>query len=176
LSNRQRGHTLIELLIAIIVAGLVVSMASAVMLWAYRQSHGSLGTTDRLERHQSLRQELFQLGRQTRTLQLQPDHWTLFRRTQEKEDTIHVRCHDTALVRDGKSLSRGDSVLSCRFLPVFPHSLSDRDGWMDVVGSTLEPPGTDTLVFVRLLLVVQAPQVRGAPTVSADTIDLRIPL
>jgi prepilin-type N-terminal cleavage/methylation domain-containing protein len=176
LSNHRQGHTLVELLIAIIVAGLVVSMASAVLLWAYRQSHGSLGTTDRLERHQLLRQGMFQLGRQGRTIQLQADHWTLFRRTQEREDTLHIRCRDTALVRDEVSLTRGDSVVSCRFAPVFPHSLPDKDAWLDVVGSTLEPPATDSLVFVRLTLVLQAPQVRGAAPVSPDTLDLRIPL
>lgn len=174
LSNHRGGHTLIELMVAMIVAAVVVSMASGTLLWIYRQSHGSLGTTDRLERQQLLRQGLFQLGRQGRTISLTERSWTLFRRTADQEDTLVVACRDTALVRGEENLLRGDSLLACRFAPVFPHTPPGKDGWLEVVGSTLEPPATDTLAFVRLQLVLQSPQVRGAGPVSPDTLDLRI--
>jgi hypothetical protein len=163
-------------MVAIVVAGLVASMAAGVLLWAYRQGNGSLGVTDRIERRQTLRQGLFQLGRQGRTLALSPNRWTLFKRTPEGEDTVLVECRDTALVRGETNLSPGDSVLACRFEPVFPHAEPGIDPWPSVVGSSLEPPGTDTLALVRLRLVLKAHEIRGAPPQAPDTLDLRIPL
>lgn len=174
--SRRRGHTLIELLVAIVVAAIVTSIAAGTLLWIYRQSHGSQGTTDRLERRQLLRQTLFQLGRQNRTLRLEPGLWSLFRRTDTQEDTLTIQCRDTALVRNGLSLTRGDSLVSCRFSPLGRHFDLARDPWLENLGSALEPPATDTLAFVRVHLVLQAPQLRGTAPVAPDTLDLRIPL
>lgn len=174
--SRRRGHTLIELLVAILVAGIVTAMAAGTLLWIYRQSHGSLGTTDRLERRQLLRQTLFQLGRQDRTLRLEPTRWSLLHRTDTQEDTVSIECCDTALVRNGTSLTRGDSLLSCRLSPMGPRSDAARDPWLEIVGSVLEPPAIDTLAFVRVHLVLRAPQLRGTAPVAPDTLDIRIPL
>lgn len=174
--SKKRGHTLIELLVAIVVAAIVTSIAAGTLLWIYRQSHGSQGTTDRLERRQLLRQTLFQLGRQNRTLRLEPGLWSLFHRTDSQEDTITLQCRDTALVRDGLSLTRGDSLLSCRLSPLGRRTDPTRDPWLEIGSSALEPPATDTLAFVRVHLVLQAPQLRGAAPVAPDTLDLRIPL
>ena len=166
-----RGITLVELLVAMVIAGLVATIVMGWISHASRQASASQRRDDREQELALLRNELFQDGSRGRTLELGKTHWKLSRSRQGAEpDTIEWRIEADRLVRKGiQKLSR-DTVLDGGFEPHFPQMKTDWDAWTQAdrdFDGIVDPEFLPWLDRLELRLVVR----RGGPLQAPGVLD-----
>ncbi|HNY31113.1 MAG TPA: type II secretion system protein [Fibrobacteria bacterium] len=171
-----RGVTLVELLVAMALAGVVATMVFGWMRHASKVSHASQLRDDREQQLATLRDALFQDGTIGQILTVQKDAIEFVRRRDTLLDTARWTVSDTGLVRSGRAYPPTDRVESWEIVPRVsggdpledPWSLLDKDldgkvdresmGMLDAVEIRLVVvhrgfPATDRMVTDTLRLV-----------------------
>jgi prepilin-type N-terminal cleavage/methylation domain-containing protein len=176
---RDRGVTLVELLVAMVIAGLIATFVMGWISHTSRQAAASQRRDDREQELALLRNELFQDGSRGRTLELGKTHWKLVRDRQGSEpDTIEWRIEPDGLVRkDSRKLSR-DTLVDGSFWPHFPDMLPDGDAWTQAdrdFDGLVDPEFLPRLDRVELQLVVRRAASPPTPPV-VDTLRFAVPL
>jgi prepilin-type N-terminal cleavage/methylation domain-containing protein len=176
---RDRGVTLIELLVAMVIAGLIATFVMGWISHSYRQATASQRRDDREQEFALLRNELFQDGSRGRTLELGKTRWKLVRDRQGSEpDTIEWRTETDRLVRkESRKLSR-DTLVEGSFQPHFTDMLPDRDAWTQAdrdFDGLVDPEFLPRLDRLELQLVVRRPASPPAHPV-VDTLRFTVPL
>lgn len=171
----RRGVTLIELLVAILVAGMVGTWLFQVLVQTTRRSAATERSIDRSQRQGLLRGELFQAAHRRRTIALTETEW----RVAAGEDTLVYTCRDGGFWRGERNLAAGDTLDLCRFVPsertppggeawwVYDRDLDGRIGGEELPAVT----------FIEVFLGYRA--ARGAASdgrTAIDTMVLRVPL
>lgn len=127
---RRRGVTLIELLVAMAIAGLVASFVTLWIVHTSRQAGASQRRDDREQELALLRNELFQDGSRGRTLELGKAHWKLVRTRRGAEpDTVEWRIELDRLTRKGSRKLSTDTLLVGSLEPHFQDMTPDWDAW-----------------------------------------------
>jgi prepilin-type N-terminal cleavage/methylation domain-containing protein len=175
----RRGVTLIELLVAMAIAGVVATFVTTWIVHASRQAGASQRRDDREEELALLRNELFQDGRRGRTLELGKAHWKLVRpRTGAEPDTIAWRIDVDRLVRKESRKLSTDTIVAGGFDPHFPDMTPDWDAWTQVdrdFDGLVDAEILPRLDRFELRLVVRRAARPPAPPLL-DTLRIAVPL
>jgi prepilin-type N-terminal cleavage/methylation domain-containing protein len=177
----RRGATLVELLVAMAVAGLVATFVSGWIVHASKMSAASRSRDDRDQDLSMARGAAFQDGTRGRTLSVSRSSWILERPRPAPDtlvDTIAWSVDDGFLRRAGKVLVESDTVLESAIVPHFsaedpatdPWSWCDRD-----LDGAVDEDFISRLTFLEWTLVVRH---RDFPTKATvvDTVRLVVPL
>lgn len=170
-SPSLRGVTLVELLVAMALAGIVAVLVFGWMRHATKVSHASQARDDREQQLAVARDALFQDGTLGRILEVGKEDIAFTRGRDSLLDTVRWRIADTGLVRSDRRLLPTDTVMSWEIVPrisggdplVDPWSVLDRnlDGFVD-------QDLLDRLEAVEIRLVLKH---RGFPAVDQMVLD-----
>jgi len=123
----RRGVTLIELLVAMSLTGIVVGMVAGWIVHVAKQSSSAQRRDDREQNLSLLRNELHQDGTRGRTLELGRTSWKLLREHPGADpDTIQWTVDGQGLTRNGVRKLSDDTVVVGAILP---HSTGLKAGW-----------------------------------------------
>jgi prepilin-type N-terminal cleavage/methylation domain-containing protein len=176
---RRRGVTLIELLVAMAITGLVATFVMGWIAHASRQAAASQRRDDREQELALLRNELFQDGSRGRTLELGKARWKLVRdRNGSEPDTVEWRIESDGLRRSGSQKLSHDALLEGSMEPHFTDMAPDRDAWtladLDFDG-LVDAEFLPRLDRLHLALVVRRAALPGSPPLL-DTLRFAVPL
>lgn len=173
--GERSGVTLIELLVAILLAGMIGSWLFQVLVQTTHKSAETERAIDRSQRRGLLRGELFQTAHRRRTVSLSETEW----RVAAGEDTLAYECRDGGFWRGERNLAAADTLDLCRFVPseraspggeawwVYDRDLDGRIAYAELAG----------ISFIELHLGYR--RGRGASSdggAAIDTMVVRIPL
>lgn len=175
----RRGVTLIELLVAMAIAGLV---ATFVTTWIVHSSHQAGASQKRDDREQELallRNELFQDGSRGRTLEVGKTHWKLVRtRPGTEPDTVEWRIDLDRLTRKGSRKLSNDTLVAGGLEPHFPDMTPDWDAWTQAdrdFDGLVDAEFLPRLDRLEMRLVVRRAARHPAPP-AIDTLRFAVPL
>lgn len=175
----RRGVTLIELLVAMAIAGIVATFVTSWIVHASRQAHAAERRDDREEALALVRSELFQDGSRGRTLALERTRWTLSRPGPGPDpDTVEWRIDPDRVSRNGRQILSQDTLVEGSVEPRFAGMSPDWDAWIqaDRDGDDLvDPEILPRLERLELRLVVRRGVPHGAAPVL-DTLRFSVPL
>ena len=175
----RRGVTLIELLVAMALAGLVATFVVGWILHAAKVSHASQVRDDRDQNLALVRKALFEDGTRGRVLEVSTESWTLERlRPNAPSDTVRWSMEGGSLVRDGAPELPSDSVLDSRIVPRFSGQDPDADPWSQCdlnLDGKVDDEYQSRLTSLEWTLHVRHPGFPNGEPVD-DTIRLAIPL
>jgi len=175
----RRGVTLIELLVAMALAGLVAVFVVGWILHAARMSHASQARDDRDQDLAIARKALLEDGTRGHVLEVSTESWTLERlRGNAPSDTVLWSVDGGFLRRNGAPELPSDTILESRIVPAFAGEDPDADAWsqcdLDLDGK-VDDQFLSRLTSLEWTLHVRH---RSFPTGTPvdDTIRLAIPL
>jgi prepilin-type N-terminal cleavage/methylation domain-containing protein len=175
----RRGVTLIELLVAMALAGLVATFVVGWILHAARMSHASQVRDDRDQSLALVRKSLFEDGSRGHVLEVSSESWTLERpRGNSPPDTVRWSVADGFLVRDGSPELPSDSILDSRIVPAFSGEDLEGDPWSQCdlnLDGMVDDEFLSRLTSLEWTLHVRHPGFPNGEPVE-DTIRLAIPL
>lgn len=131
MSASRRGVTLVELLVAMFVSGVVVAMAAGWIVHAARASSDATRFADRADRMGLLRDALFQDAHRGPTLRLEREAWTVGRTASDSGlDSVVWTWGREGVFRSGRAMLGDDSVLEASLRPVFGDDPSASDPFL----------------------------------------------
>lgn len=171
--------TLIELLVAMAIAGLVATFVTLWIVHTSRQAGASQRRDDREQERASLRNELFQDGSRGRTLELGRTRWTLVRtRPGAAPDTVEWRIDPDGLTRKGSRKLSTDTLVVGGLEPHFPDMTSDWDAWTQAdrdFDGLVDAEFLPRLDRLEMRLVVRRAASPATPP-TVDTLRFAVPL
>ncbi|MBK9576364.1 MAG: prepilin-type N-terminal cleavage/methylation domain-containing protein [Fibrobacterota bacterium] len=177
--GRNRGVTLVELLVAMALAGIVAVMVFGWMGHASKVSHASQVRDDRDQDLAILRDALFQDGTFGQVLSVAREEIVFVRGRDTLRDTLHWTVGDTGLSRSGRRFLTSDTVDSWEITPRMVDVEADMDPWSlldkDLDGK-VDPESMGKVDAVEIRLVVRH---RGFPALDqtvTDTLRLIAPV
>lgn len=130
-ARSARGVTLVELLVAMAIAGLVAVFVSGWIVHSSRMSGSSQARDDRDQELSLLRSSLFQDGTRGRVLSVSRSGWTVeIPRPGAAGDTVVWDALDGSVRRSGRSLLATDTVLEGAITPRFSGLDPAEDPWV----------------------------------------------
>lgn len=175
----RRGVTLVELLVAMVVAGIVATFVFNWIAHTARQAGRAQQRDDREEELALLRNELFQDGGRCRTLELARDRWKLIRpRSNARPDTIEWRFAPDRLLRNQRQKLSNDTLLEGAIEPHFAGMDPNWDAWTQAdrnFDGLVDPEILSRLDRLTMRIVVRRRIAQGQPAV-VDTLLLWAPL
>lgn len=178
-AREDRGVTLIELLVAMSIAGLVAVFVSGWILHTSRMSNSSQARDDRDQELSLLRSGLFQDGTRGRTVAASRSGWTVeIPGPGTSRDTIAWEVVDGSIRRAGRPLLPSDTVVDASIVPRFagedpaedPWSRCDRD-----IDGTVDPEYLPRLTSLEWILTTRHRLFPAAGS-GFDTLRLVVPL
>lgn len=176
----RRGVTLVELMVAMAIAGIVATIAGGWIVHSARLSGSSQERDDREQRLSLLRSASFQDGTRGHVVAVTHDGWsTSFARPgTEEEDTVEWDVSEGMIRRNGHLQLPSDSVVESRLVPhrvgedpaVDPWTFLDRD-----LDGAVDPEWVARLGWLDWSLVVRHKAFLGRFS-ELDTIRVTIPL
>ncbi len=177
--NRSRGITLIELIVAMVIAGIVATMVSGWIVHTARQTTASQRRDDREQEWALLRNELFQDGSRGQTLELSKTAWKLIRPVAGRDpDTIEWRIESDRLTRNQRQKLSLDTLVEGSFTPHFNGMDPERDVWSQAdrnFDGLVDPEILPKLDLLNLDVVFRRAVIAPMPP-SIDTLHLHAPL
>ncbi len=126
----RHGLTLVELLVAMALAGLVATFVAGWIVHASRQAAAADRRDDREQELALLRNALFQDGTRGRTIELGRTRWKLARvRPGAEPDTVEWTLSPEGLRREDRQNLSKDTVAGGGFVPHFAGMTDDWDAW-----------------------------------------------
>ena len=175
----RRGVTLIELLVAMALAGLVATFVVGWILHAAKMSHASQARDDRDQDLALVRKGLFEDGTRGHVLEVSTGSWTLERsRGNAPPDTVRWSVEDGVLARAGARELPSDSVLDSWIVPRFSGEDPNADPWSQCdlnLDGRVDDEFLYRLTSLEWTLHVRHPGFPNGEPVD-DTIRLAIPL
>lgn len=177
-SRRALGVTLVELLVAMALAGFVAVVVFGWMQHASKVSFASQARDDREQNLALLRNALFQDGTFGRILSVGRDEIVFVRSRDTATDTLHWTIRDTGMARSGRRYLATDTIGSWEIVPklsdpdpaIDPWSLLDRD-----LDGKVDPNLLERIQGIEIRLTVRH---RGFPALDqtvTDTVRLIAP-
>ncbi len=175
----RRGVTLIELMVAMIITGLVATFVSGWIVHSAKQSASSQQRDDREQELSLLRSELFQDGSRGRTLAIGRKSWKIARGSTDGEpDTVEWRIDPPRLAR-GTAIRLGrDTLLEGSIEPKATGLDPNWDLWAQVdrdFDGLVDPEHVSKMVRFELRLVVRRRETPARRS-TIDTILIQVPL
>jgi len=129
--SSRRGVTLIELLVAMSIAGLVATFVVEWILHAAKMSTSSQRRDDRDQDLSLVRKSLFEDGTRGRVVEVAHGSWTVSRtRDGTSPDTVVWSVADGFLRRGAASPLVSDTVVESRIVPHFSGEDPGRETWI----------------------------------------------
>ncbi len=179
MSFARRGVTLIELLVAMALVGLVATFVLGWILHAARMSHASQARDDRDQDLALVRKALFEDGTRGHVLEVSTESWTLERsRGNSPPDTVRWSVEGGFLVRAGAPELPSDSILDSRIVPRFSGANPDADPWSECdlnLDGKVDDEFLSRLTSLEWTLHLRHPGFPNGEPVD-DTVRLAIPL
>lgn len=175
----RRGVTLVELLVAMFIAGLVASFVAGWISHTARQSAASQQRDDREQELSSLRNALFQDGIRGRTVEIGRSMWRLSRRgTDGEPDTVEWRIEPGTFSRGGSRMFAGDTILEGGIEPKASGLDPNWDLWSQLdrnFDGLVDPEHLGKLTMFDLRIVVRRKRTPARPP-TTDTLRFTVPL
>lgn len=175
----RRGVTLIELMVAMIITGLVATFVSGWIVHSAKQSASSQQRDDREQDLSLLRSELFQDGIRGRTLEIGRKSWKIVRgETDGEPDTVEWRIEQLHLVRGSRTKFERDTLLEGSIEPKATDLDPNWDLWTQVdrdFDGLVDPEHISKMVRFELRLVVRR-HATPARRSTTDTLLIQVPL
>lgn len=175
----RRGVTLIELMVAMAITGLVATFVAGWIVHSARQSAASQQRDDREQELSLLRSELFQDGIRGRTLEIGRKSWKIARGgTDGEPDTVEWRIDPFHLVRGNRMKFERDTLLEGSIEPKAAGLDPDWDLWTQLdrnFDGLVDPEHVSKLVRFELRLVVRR-HATPARRSTTDTLLIQVPL
>ena len=131
MARSRRGVTLVELLVAMAIAGLVATFVVEWILHAAKMSAASQRRDDRDQDLSLVRKTLFEDGTRGRVVEVAHGSWTVTRvRDGAGPDTVVWAVADGFLQRGSSSLLHSDTVVDSKITPHFTGEDPGRDTWI----------------------------------------------
>lgn len=131
MARSRRGVTLVELLVAMAIAGLVATFVVEWILHAAKMSAASQRRDDRDQDLSLVRKALFEDGTRGRVLEVAHGSWTVSRvRDGAAPDTVVWAVADGFLQRGSSPLLHSDTVVDSKITPHFTGEDPERDTWI----------------------------------------------
>lgn len=170
-SPMARGVTLVELLVAMALAGFVAVMVFSWMQHASKVSFASQARDDREQNLAILRDALFQDGTFGRILSVSRDGIVFVRSRDTAMDTLCWTIRDTGVARSGRRFLSTDTIGSWEVVPTMvdqdpaidPWSLLDRD-----LDGKVDPNLLERIQGIEIRLMVRY---RGFPALDQTVTD-----
>lgn len=178
--NRRSGVTLVELLVAMVLAAIVATAVFGWMLHAAKVSNASQLRDDREQNLSSVRSELFHDGTRGTIVDLARGSLSICHRNGAGDlDTVVWTAADRKLMRSGEPRLPADTVDEAVFVPRISGQDPDADPWNELDRDSdgkVDPDRMDRIVGIDLVMVVHH---RGFPAKDAvvqDSIRIAVPL
>lgn len=175
----RNGVTLIELLVAMVIAGIISSFVAGWIVHTARQSSAAQRRDDREQEWSLLRNELFQDGTRGHTLELGKTSWKFVRPGSGAEpDTIEWRFGAGTLTRSGAKRLPLDTLLEATITPRFSPMDPNWDAWIQAdrnYDGLVDPEILPNLERFELVVVVKRRATPSSPSLL-DTLRLMAPL
>jgi prepilin-type N-terminal cleavage/methylation domain-containing protein len=175
----RRGVTLIELLVAMGLAGIVAAMVGGWIVHVAGQSTDAQRRDDREQDLSLLRNELFQDGTRGRTLELGKSSWKIAREHPGAEpDTVEWKIGFDGLRRGDAQKLSSDTVVSGTLTPHSTNIRSEWDAWSQLdrnFDGLVDPDLLTGLDRFDLVFVVHRRARPGRP-LQTDTLRIVVPL
>ncbi len=175
----RRGVTLVELMVAMAITGLVATFVAGWIVHSAKQSAASQQRDDREQELSLLRSELFQDGIRGRTLEIGCKSWKIARGgTGGEPDTVEWRIDPFHLVRGSTAKLGRDTLLEGSIEPKATGLDPNWDLWTQVdrnFDGLVDPEHVSQLVRFELRLVVRR-HATPARRSTTDTLLIQVPL
>jgi prepilin-type N-terminal cleavage/methylation domain-containing protein len=175
----RRGVTLVELLVAMALAGIVASMVAGWIVHVGKRSVASQRRDDREQELSMLRNELFQDGTRGRTLELGRSSWKIAREHPGTEpDTVEWSIGPNGLRRNGVQKLSSDTVLDGSMAPHATGLRTDWDAWTQLdrnFDNLVDPEHLGILDRFELSFRIHRRATPGAAS-EEDTVRIVVPL
>ena len=177
---RRRGVTLIELMVAMLLAGIATAMVAGWIVHSAALSGRSQARDDREQELSLLRSSAFQDGTRGHPVSVRRDGWSVELSASDppRTDTVSWDASGGFVRRSGRILLPSDTVVESTLLPRLPGADPAQDPWPGVdqdLDGEVDAQWLPRLASLEWVLVVRHRDFPGKGTIE-DTLRISVPL